>query len=69
MANRDKSILEHVKNYCEEIGSFIERFGDDYNTFIGDRAYFNAVAMYRIITAHLTKNSCGKPQRKISPDC
>lgn len=45
MANRDKSVLEHIKNYCEDISSFIERFGDDYNTFIGDRAYFNAVAM------------------------
>lgn len=45
MAKRDKSVLEHIKNYCEEIGSFIERFGDDYKIFIGDRAYFNAVAM------------------------
>lgn len=45
MGNRDKSVLEHIKSYCEEIGSFIERFGDDYKIFIGDRAYFNAVAM------------------------
>ena len=45
MANRDKSVLEHIKNYCKEIDSFIERFGDDYKIFIGDRAYFNAVAM------------------------
>ena len=45
MAKRDKSVLEHIKNYCEEIGSFIERFGVDYKIFIGDRAYFNAVAM------------------------
>ena len=45
MANRDKSVLEHIKNYCEEIGSFIERFGKDSRTFTTDRAYFNAVSM------------------------
>ena len=45
MANRDKSILEHIKNYCEEIGSFIERFGKNSQTFTTDRAYFNAVSM------------------------
>lgn len=45
MANRDQSILEHIKKYCSDIGTFIERFGDDFDTFISDRAYFNAVSM------------------------
>lgn len=31
--------------YCEDIKSFINRFGRDYETFITDRAYFNSIAM------------------------
>ncbi len=45
MAERDKSILLHIKGYCEDIASFIERFGRDYNVFSNDRAYYSAVSM------------------------
>ena len=45
MTDRDTSILRHICGYCEEIGAFIERFGRDYQIFISDRAYFNAVSM------------------------
>ena len=45
MANRNKSVLQHIVGYCEDIASFIERFGNDYAVFTGDRAYFNAVSM------------------------
>ena len=45
MVNRDKSIIQHIKRYCEDIEEFTERFGMDYTTFISDKAYFNAVSM------------------------
>ena len=45
MVDRDQSILRHIKEYCCDIDSFIKRFGRDFDVFIRDRAYFNAVAM------------------------
>ena len=45
MADRDKSILQHIKRYCDDIDSFIERFGKEFEKFTSDRAYFNAVSM------------------------
>lgn len=35
----------HIQNYCRDIAGFIQRFGKDYQLFIQDRAYFNAVSM------------------------
>ncbi len=45
MVNRDKSILTGIKRYCDDIASFIERFGRDFGTFTSDRAYFSAISM------------------------
>ncbi len=45
MVNKDQSILQHIKRYCCDIEIFIERFGKDFNIFVSDRAYFNAVSM------------------------
>lgn len=45
MHDRDLQKLLQIKNNCEDIQSFIERFGGDFNIFISDRAYFNAVSM------------------------
>lgn len=45
MADRDKSILLRIKDYCCDIDGFIRRFGRDYGIFTADRAYFNAVSM------------------------
>ena len=45
MVNKNKSVLQHIKKYCYDIKSFIDRFGGDYDVFKTDRAYFNAVSM------------------------
>ena len=45
MVKKDRLVLQHIKNYCVEIASFINRFGRDFETFVSDRAYFNAVSM------------------------
>ena len=45
MANRDQSILQHIKGHCEDIEGFLERFGKDFDIFTSDKAYFNAVSM------------------------
>lgn len=45
MINGDQQRLKHIQIYCEDIASFIERFGKNYEVFISDRAYFNAVSM------------------------
>ena len=45
MNKSDWQRLLHMRTYCEDIAAFIERFGNDFEIFITDRAYFNAVSM------------------------
>lgn len=45
MDKPDWQRLIHIRSYCEDVESFIERFGRDYNTFLQDRAYLSSVAM------------------------
>ena len=45
MNQRDRQRLEHILRHCRDVSDFIDRFGADYNVFIQDRAYYNAVAM------------------------
>ncbi len=45
MNKGDLQRIQHIKMYCEEIKGFVKRFGNDFNTFITDRAYFNAVSI------------------------
>lgn len=45
MANRDQSVLQHIKTHCIDIEGFIRRFGRNYDIFTSDKAYFNAVSM------------------------
>ena len=45
MNKSDRQRLMHIQTHCEDIAAFISRFGADYETFITDRAYFNAVSM------------------------
>lgn len=56
MANRDKSILQHIKMHCEDISAFITRFGKDFKLFTSDRAYFNAVSMCILQIGELSKS-------------
>ena len=45
MANRDQSVLQHIKGHCDDIEGFVKRFGKDFDIFTSDKAYFNAVSM------------------------
>ena len=45
MNSGDRQRLMHMLRYCQDIAGFIERFGNNYNTFTQDRAYTNAVSM------------------------
>ena len=45
MNRSDWQRLLHIRTYCEDIAGFIERFGENYDTFVNDRAYLNAVSM------------------------
>lgn len=45
MNHSDIQRLRHIRRYCEDIASFIERFGKNFETFTEDRAYSNAVSM------------------------
>ncbi|GHU68231.1 antitoxin [Clostridia bacterium] len=45
MNDRDFQIIFHIRNYCEETAKYIVRFGDSYESFQNDSAYYNAVCM------------------------
>ena len=44
-SQRDALILKRVLRYCGEVPEIIRRFGDDFETFNGDFAYRNCIAM------------------------
>jgi len=39
VSDRDRSILKHIVEYCNQINMAIERFGDDFNVFDEDPVY------------------------------
>ena len=45
MTEPDRQRIFHIKAYCEDISDFIKRFGENFDVFITDRAYYNSVAM------------------------
>ncbi len=45
MDKSDWQRLLHIRTHCEDVELFINRFGRNYDTFIEDCAYFNAVSM------------------------
>ena len=53
-------ILKHIKRYCDEVQTFIERFGNDINIFKNDTAFRAAVSMNVLqigeLSNHLTED-------------
>ena len=45
MDKSDWQRIIHIRTHCDDIESFLNRFGRDFHTFEEDRAYFNAVSM------------------------
>ena len=43
--DRDRSILEHMLQYCDQIDAAIQRFGGGQAEIVADAVYQNAVAM------------------------
>ena len=43
--NRNMNILMHIRDYCEEINHTIDTFGRDYEIFVSNSIYQNAVAL------------------------
>ncbi len=44
-SERDRSILQHIISYCEDIEEAVARFGNSLEAFSDDKAYRNACAM------------------------
>ncbi len=45
MNQRDEQVITHIYFHCKDIEEFILRFGDSFENFSQDRAYFNSVCM------------------------
>lgn len=57
--DRNADVLKRIVDYCNEIGSTIARFGNDYSVFGKDNVYQNAVALCVLqigeLTTHFTE--------------
>ena len=53
---RNVDILEHIIEYCNQIEQMQERFGNAFESFSGDKAYQNAVAMCILQIGELSSN-------------
>ena len=53
---RDRQILEHIVDYCEQILSTIHRFGDQYDIYASDFIYRNATALCILQIGELVGN-------------
>lgn len=51
---RNVDILEHIRNYCEDVEATMERFGRDKDIFDRDRDYRNSVCMSLFQIGELT---------------
>lgn len=45
MKQRDEQVIIHIYYHCKDIEEFNNRFGDTFEDFCQDRAYFNSVCM------------------------
>lgn len=43
--NRDKSLIEHILQYCEKIQHTVDRFGSEMKIFLSDSDYRDSVSM------------------------
>ena len=43
--DRDRSIIEHILNYCEKIQRTVERFGSELDDFLKDTDFRDSVSM------------------------
>lgn len=55
-SERDRSILRHILNYCEQIEDAVARFGSDEEIFLGDSVYHNAVSLCILQIGELSGN-------------
>lgn len=46
MLPRDASRLEHIVEYCGNIETAVSRFGNDLESFCGDKAYHDLICFY-----------------------
>lgn len=56
MAKSNKSILEHILSYCNEIKATINRFGDDVDVFVNDIDYRKSVSLSILQIGELAGN-------------
>ena len=56
ISERDRSILEHIITYCDDISDTVDRFGKSFEVFAKDKIYRNACAMCILQIGELSGN-------------
>ena len=56
ISDRDRSILEHIVKYCDEIEEYVVRFGDSKELFEADNAYRGACSLGILQIGELSAN-------------
>ena len=68
MEKGDLQRLIHIRAHCEDVAEFIDRFGENYETFINDRVYINAVAMSILQVGELSGGLSEEFRKKTSDE-
>ena len=56
MNQRDEQVITHIYFHCKDIEEFNSRFGDSFENFCQDRAYFNSVCMAIMQISELSRD-------------
>ena len=67
MIQKDRTIIQKIRQYCNDIEALIERFGDDYTIYESDFAYQYACSMCIIQIGELT-GQLSEEIKNASPD-
>jgi len=54
--NKDIRYIQHIKEYCEEINTTVQRFGDEFAVFESDSDYYKSVSMSIMQIGELCNN-------------
>lgn len=66
--NRDKNVLAHIIQYCDDIADTLQRFGNEFSVFQQDKDFKNSISMSTMqigeLTTHLSdefkRNTAGE---------
>lgn len=66
--SRDKNVLAHIIQYCDDIASTLQRFGNDFSVFEKDKDFKNSISMSTMQIGELTTHLSDEFKKKTAGD-